>query len=110
MSLRKPIIPQGRGGVLQQPREEWAAAFPTVWEFISLVTWEDGSARVPGSITLFAEEATWKACLNDKGMGLVAFASAGSVEGLLEALEHGLSTGLMDWRKSRPAGQRPKGK
>jgi hypothetical protein len=108
MALRKPIIPQGPGGVIQQPAEEWAAEYPHVWEFISLDKWEDGSPRIPGSITLFAEDGAWKACLNDKGMQLVAFVTARSAEGLFEAMQGALMTGLADWRKSKAPHQRGK--
>jgi hypothetical protein len=77
---------------------EWPVLFPALVEFLTLVTWEDGTSRLPGSITLFADLSTWKLCLNDKDGHRVAFCSAGSIEGVLQTAESGLVQSTLDWR------------
>lgn len=70
-------------------------------EFLAVTRWPDGSLREPGSLTLFVDEGTPKACLNDKGQGLVAFVSGSSLTDLLLAIEDKLRDGSLDWRRSR---------
>lgn len=101
MSLKRPSTKEAPGGAVVPPEGEWAASYPLVWEFLFLEKWEDGSSRVPGSITLFAEDGLFKACLNDKDGQLVAFTSQRSPEGLFEAVDTGLGAGTLDWRRSR---------
>lgn len=101
LPVPRPQSKSGPGGIPPVPRGEWAASFPSVWEFLSCPEWADGATRVPGSITLFSEDGMWKACLNDKDGQLVAFVSGKSPEAMLEAMEAGLESGALDWRKSR---------
>jgi len=82
----------------------WLDHYPLLVEFLSLLAWEDGKPRTPGSVILFSEEGVWKACVNDKDAALVAFVSARSPEGLLCAINDGLASGGLDWRKGRQSG------
>lgn len=81
-----------------------AAKYPAIWEFLTLSIWEDGEPRVPGSITVFLQDGFLKACLIDKDADLVAFVSADSLEGILQALEAGIQDERMDWRRPREKG------
>jgi hypothetical protein len=102
MALKKPVMQATPVGPAKGPEGGSLADYPTVWAFLSALTWpEDGSPRVPGSITLFTEDGVWKAAVNDK-TGYVAFVSGRSPEGLLEAIEEGMEAGSLDWRKSKP--------
>jgi hypothetical protein len=105
MPLHKPELPSGPADGICQPSGGWASAYPTVWEFLSLPCWADGSPRLPGTITLFTDSGAWKVTVKDKDGGLVAFLTAASPEGLLERLEAGLVNGTLDWRREKPFGK-----
>jgi len=101
MALKKPSGDSRRrvsggvalgGGVLD--------SVPLVVDFLCCPTWDDGSARQVGSMTLFCDDGTLKACVNDKEAQLMLFVSGGSLEALLGALEEALRTGGGDWRPS----------
>lgn len=74
---------------------------PHVGEFLTSVTWDDGTPRVPGSIIVFAEDGRVKACLNDKDACAVAFVTGGSLPDLVRVIEEQLEGGLLDWRGSK---------
>jgi len=102
MALRKrdaAIVESQDQGALARCR--LAEAFPQLIEFLVATRYEDGSPRVLPSLTIFYDAAALKACLNDRDQGLVAFISAASLTGLLEALEAGLSDDTLDWRLSQ---------
>lgn len=52
------------------------------------------------TLTLFVEGGQWKACLNDRAEGEVAFVTADRFTALLDALETGLREGSLDWRRA----------
>lgn len=78
-------------------------AYPGLWEFMTSARYADGSPRVPGTLTLFVDAGSVKGCLNDRDQSLTGWASATTVDGLLEALEAGLTGDSLDWR---PSGQK----
>lgn len=108
MSLRRRESAKGVGGGVGGPLVSGAFGerFPTVWEFLTRVQWDDGKRRSPGSLTIFMDDGAVKVCVFDKDAGEVAFVSAAGVDGLLEALERGLEGDSLDWRRSRPTGAR----
>jgi hypothetical protein len=100
--LTKPPQLGARGtcqGTWDDP--EWARTYPQLHAFLFDTTWADGSKRDPGSLVLFAQDGVLKACLNDKGVGRVAFVSGVSWDGLIGLVEQGLSDETLDWRQSR---------
>ena len=80
------------------------AELPTVVEFLTLDRFEDGAERVPGTILLFAEAGTFKACIVDKDAGLVAFTAFKTLRGVLAALERDLAGDGLDWRVQKDRG------
>lgn len=78
-----------------------AENFASLWEFLVEDEWDDGKRRVPGTIMLFREEQQFKAMLNDKDAGRIAFCSADSLETLLSVVDLGLRDSRLDWRKSK---------
>src|SRR5690348_5848143 len=52
---------------------EWATRYPALLEFCTCHVWDDGSPRVPGTLTVFTDGGQWKLCLNDKDSGRTAF-------------------------------------
>lgn len=102
------------------PQPEWAIPSPdaseTAWTmahdaafkslYPTLHSWmvlgrTGGKARKVGSIVIFCEDGRWKACVNDKQSGQVAFVSGDSWDGLLGAIDRGLKAGSLDWRVSK---------
>lgn len=73
---------------------------PTLHDFMTLAGY-GGKARVTGSLSLFCEEGKFKASINDRDGGHVAFLSGDSLWGLLEAIDRGLKSGSLDWRVSQ---------
>jgi len=87
----------------------FAEKYEALHEYLCLTAWEDGSTRQTSTISLFVDNGQWKARLNDREDGLVAFVAADGFIALLEALESGLRDGTLDWREDRFAAK-PKGK
>lgn len=85
---------------------ELAGRLEHLFEFLCAETYEDGSARIPGTLTVFREGSMLKGCLNDRDQSLVAFVSASSFTGLLEALDAGLQADDLDWRVSGQKGKK----
>lgn len=82
----------------------FAKKFPALAEFLSLEAWDADTERVRGTVSLFWEEGSFKASVNDRDSDQVAFVSKTTFQGLLEAIEKGLQADSLDWR-----GQKQKG-
>lgn len=83
---------------------------PQLIEFLSAVRYEDGTARVLPTLTIFIEPGCFKACLNDRDQSLVAFITSGSLTGLLEALEAGIGEDTLEWRSPAQGYRKSRGK
>lgn len=102
LQRRRALVAGGETSNGQGTSEDsLSVLFPTVSEFLCLWKWEDGSARHAGTITLFTELGSWKARVNDRDTGEVAFVSARSLSCLLDAVEKGLVEGGLDWRPAQ---------
>lgn len=81
--------------------EDFPAALAGLAEFLTLDRWEDGKKRRTGSITVFSDEGSLKACLSDKDTDAVAFVSAPSWVQLLHLVEEGIRGSSLEWRRNR---------
>src|SRR4029077_2594171 len=81
----------------------WLAPFPSIWEFLTLSTWPDGSSRFTGTLLLFLDGGSLKCCLKDKNGPRTAFASGPDPDTLFLAVEEGLAGNTLDWRMDRPS-------
>jgi hypothetical protein len=109
MALQRVARPKpgAPGSSLPKQDCELSVLFPTVLEFLSLSSWEDGEPRLPGTITLMVDGSMVKAACNDRDAELSCFVSGRSLTDLLTVLEAGLLTGSLDWRTKQPwKGQR----
>jgi len=79
-----------------------SAKFPRIVEFLAQTTWEDGSLRQTGTITLMTHEGVLKAALNDRESSSSAFVSGNSLLSLLKAVETGLESGSLEFRVKAP--------
>jgi hypothetical protein len=108
MSLKKPSGngSSGQSSLAATLPGSVLAAFPTLLEFLTLPSWDDGSPRQLGTIILFVEGHVWKACLKDKNGPTVSFVTARTLDDLLLSVEEGLASEGLDWRPDRPSGGR----
>jgi len=84
-------------------------SLPALWEFLTVVQWEDGETRATGTVLFFSEEGRVKCCVNDRDGERSAFVTGGSWEGVIDAIEEGLVANCLDWRKwqkDRPGGRK----
>lgn len=109
MSIKRAAVHAPVEGVAFTPgRDDTLSSYPNVWAFLFQSSWEDGSAREVGSLTLFGDGGRLKACVNDKDGHRVAFVTGAGLDELLEVLEVGLESDGLDWRAVRPsAGRKP---
>lgn len=76
--------------------------YPALAEWLSAQQYPDGTARETSTLLAFIEGGLYKGCLNDRDNARGLWASSGSFEGLLEALEGHLQAGTGEWRQSAP--------
>ncbi len=84
----------------------WEKEYPSVVEFLTRSSWEDGSGRLTGTIMIMVESGLWKSWVHDRDASIGAFVSSGTLPGLLKALDKGVETGQLDWRPDRPKGRK----
>ena len=84
----------------------WSSDFPALAEFLAAASWSDGSPRLPGTLTLFTDDQTWKICLSDRAQARVAFVTGLSPLEAFQAAERGLATSSLDWRASSQSGRK----
>jgi len=77
---------------------EWAAKYLALFEYLTVEAWEDGSVRVTSTLTVFCEHGLFKGCINDRDGSRTLWATAGSFQGLLDALEVKLKDPTAEWR------------
>lgn len=71
---------------------------PTLWSFLTQTTWEDGSCRVTGTLTLTVWDGQLRLCLNDRESECSAFICGRSVTALLKAAEEAMEEGKVEFR------------
>lgn len=85
----------------EAPVSKGLIPYASVWEFLSMRSWPDGSPRLVGTLTLLTEANLWKCTLKDRDSNGVAFVSAQTLDALLTALNKGIETGALEWREDR---------
>jgi len=90
----------GAGGSLVEP-DALSAAYPVLWSHLTQTAWEDGQVRETSNLLVFCQDGMLKAMLRDREHGLCFWTAAGSLSGLLAALEAGLSDPQAEWRVDR---------
>lgn len=83
--------------------------FPTLLEFISQSSWEDGGSRDLGTFGVSFSDGAVRVCLTDKDSGTFCFVSGGSLSDALAAAEKGLARGDLDFRQSSYGKPKKKG-
>lgn len=103
MPLKKPDLPQADNGAPVRAREgdSWVL-YPTIMEYLTEDSWDDRTARVTSTLSVFFHEGTLRLSINDRALDRVAFVTATGIEELLAVLEAKLKESSLDWRKSSP--------
>lgn len=73
---------------------------PLLMEYLTAMTFADGSERQTSTLLVFAAEGLWKVCLNDRAEEQALWASGPDVASALDALERMLDTEAPDWRRT----------
>lgn len=106
--LRRPTGPAESHDLSVPFDELMASRYPTVWSYLSDAVYEDGSSRQTSSLVVFVEDGLVKVCLSDRDQERSAFAAGSCLLDALEAINVGLETNAIQWRRQRQ--QRKKGK
>lgn len=80
--------------------ERFAKTYAALTEYLTAATWEDGTARMPSTLLIFAEDGYYKGCLNDRDASRSLWVAGASIPDVLEALEGHLRAGTGEWRSS----------
>ena len=105
MALVRPTGNQagsGGGGVLAG--SDATILFPNVWEYLTGLAWEDGSARQTSTLLVFVEDGMCKMCINDRALGRKAWATGPTPEAAITSLESCLASGAVEWRLDKAGG------
>jgi len=96
--IRKPGTSDSSGlGTGPEP-DGWALAYPTLFEWLTLRVYSDGTARETSTLT-FSVDGDWiKLCINDRAAKRKCWLSGRTMEQLLEDAEKGLEGDNMEWR------------
>jgi hypothetical protein len=90
-----------RSAVESAAWKSWRSQYPALAEYLETETWDDGKARQTSTLLLFCEAGSVKGCLNDRETDRALWVTAGTIQGVIEALEKALAAGTGEWR-SRP--------
>lgn len=71
---------------------------PVLFAFMTVLE-EEGKARSPSSLVVFAEDGIWKGCLTEKDANLKLWRTGETLQKLLASLEKALASGQADWRR-----------
>lgn len=77
------------------------AEYPALHAQLTETIWDDGKPRTTASIMLQTEGNRWKAWFHDRDARLSAWVTGDSWADVLAAVDKGLSTGSLDWRKDK---------
>ena len=74
------------------------AGRPLLWAMLTDDLWDDGSARLRGTLLVLVDGGTVKLWLNDRACERAAWVSGESLDDALDALEGGLYANALAWR------------
>ena len=103
--MRKPEPLAPTGGQPLFPDEMWLKKLPTICEYLSHTTYEDGSPRETSTISVKEQDGKVLVALNDKQESRGLYRSAGSVQEAMALIEKALATNSADWRVWKQEGK-----
>jgi len=78
--------------------EKWLVKFPTVCEYLSTTSWEDGTPREASALSVSVQDGCILIALNDKDLKQSLYTSAESLLEALKLMEGALSSNVGQWR------------
>lgn len=92
------------GSAVSDPLAE--KKYPNLFTLMTALLDDDKQPRRVATLTLFADDGAFKVCLNERNVSLSLWAASETLEGVWEALEARLSVDDVDWKESRPEGNK----
>lgn len=100
--LKKPTATSGAGSVPAGYLDPtFAKEYPTLWQYLTQTTWEDGTPREPSSLLIFPQDGVFKCMVRDKAAGLCLWVACRQMSQLLDAVESALADPVAEWRHDR---------
>lgn len=97
--VKKPPLETAPSGAAVPLNDEgFVKKYPLIYEHLTEVKWDDGTAREPSTMSIFVEEGRFKAALNDKATRRSLYVSGERFQDALGALEKALGSQTPDWR------------
>lgn len=103
---RKAELAQGKHSATSAEFETWVVDHPALGEYLTATTYPDGGQRQTATVLVFVEDGVVKGCLRDRDTDMSLWASSGSIQGVLEALDAALAEPNPAWRKNQSWGQK----
>lgn len=82
---------------------DFLGEYPSLFAFVKDDKWADGSARLPGTITLFCKGGCLTMVLNDHDRAAAAYINAHTVNEMLFLADQGILNDSLDWKLKKPA-------
>jgi hypothetical protein len=104
LPLKKPDLVSANGSVSLpvSSQSTYLSVFSALLEFLCSASWTDGSTRARGSLSLTVTGGRWSVRLKDPNRKGYCYLTGETVDGVLEAVEHGLEADTLDWREDKP--------
>jgi len=107
MAMKKPTV----NAPVRKPEAMWndkgdMMDYPNIYQFMMDLKYDDGSPRVPGSISFFTHLGVLKACINDKDNARTAFVEALTIHELWTKCDMAIADGCTEW-KVNPLAKKP---
>lgn len=81
--------------------DEFAAAYPITYQYLTQRKWSDGSPRMTSSVLIFVDGPIAKVMLRDREEGLCMWCASDSLWRAFDVLEAKLADPAADWRQDR---------
>lgn len=95
--MRRPIRPASEDAPFHANPDSLMGEYPYLAAFLTDAAYEDGSRRVGGTITVWAQNGQWKASLHERSAGLVLWVTAEGWPAVLELAECLLASEDAPW-------------
>lgn len=87
-----------------------AKKYPSLYTLMTALLDDSGESRRVATLTVFADEAAYRICLNERNVSLSLWAASDTLDGVWEALEARLSVDEVDWKENKPETRQAGGK
>lgn len=84
---------------------EFWSQYPHLHAFLHDDKYEDGSVRITGSISFFTKGGTLTVAVNDNDRAVTAFVTAPTWAEVMNLLDEGIRTDMLEWRSKAKFGQ-----